>query len=61
MFGFEIERLETMPRDDMDANELSYVASNFWLDPNQATLETSIDDLKRALELDPKHAASLAS
>lgn len=61
MDAIEMQRLVGMPREDMDANELFRVSANFWLDPNQGNLETSINDLRRALALDPKHAGSMAS
>jgi len=44
----------------MHANELSFLAGNFYFDPNQANLETAISDVKRALALNPSHAASHA-
>ena len=59
MRSFDSKRLAAIQKEEMDASELTFLASNFWLNPNQANLKASIADLRRALQLDPDHADAL--
>jgi tetratricopeptide (TPR) repeat protein len=61
MFSFENQRLSSISKQNMDADELSVLARHFWLDPNQENLEVAISDLRRALEINPAHANSTST
>lgn len=58
---FEQQRLSSISKQHMDADDLHILASYFWLDPNHENLEIAISDLRRALVISPSHAPAIAT